>query len=293
VAKTLLETLGANVVAISRSRSPELIELLEKYKSSLVTVECDVLVRQSFSPPFEICPTQSTRSDEEGLTRAIGLAEKTYRHIDGLILNAAVLDPVGRIDSSDATMTQWRKHFDINFFSLVTALRAALPGLRKSSFGGRVVFVSSGSAVGGTSGWGPYNASKAAMNSLCRYAITMPPSPWMVFLMLISTLATEEPEIVCVAIRPGMVDTDVSFLAIAKHIGPESFFQMQRDVRDNAHVMPAEEAKRFIQAHTEGTLIKPEDPGHVIATLALKAPKSISGQFVTWNQPDLADFRRK
>jgi NAD(P)-dependent dehydrogenase (short-subunit alcohol dehydrogenase family) len=92
---------------------------------------------------------------------------KTYRGIDGLILNAGVLDPMCRI-GSDTSLDEWRAHFDINFFSLVSALKAALPALRASDLGGRVVFVSSGAAVGGVAGWGAYNAGKAAMNSLCR-----------------------------------------------------------------------------------------------------------------------------
>jgi NAD(P)-dependent dehydrogenase (short-subunit alcohol dehydrogenase family) len=67
---------------------------------------------------------------------------------------------MGNIASAGTALADWRQHFDVNFFSLVTALRAALPALRKSERGGRVVFVSSGSAVGGLAGWAPYNASK-------------------------------------------------------------------------------------------------------------------------------------
>ena len=91
-----------------------------------------------------------------------------YKRIDGLILNAGVLEPLGKIASEEITLDQWKQHFDVNFFSLVTALRATLPELRKSPLGGRVVFVSSGAATGNTPSWGPYNAGKAAMNSLCR-----------------------------------------------------------------------------------------------------------------------------
>lgn len=114
-------------------------------------------------PSFSFC-----RSDEPSLARAISQAEQHFGHIDGLILNAAVLEPLCRIGDSTA-LSAWKTHFDVNFFSLITAIRSALPALRRSDIGGRIVFVSSGSAVKGTAGWGPYNASKAAMNSLCRY----------------------------------------------------------------------------------------------------------------------------
>ena len=99
---------------------------------------------------------------------ALSQADKTYENIDGLILNAGVLDPMGRIGNTEISLDQWKTHFDVNFFSLVATLKASLPSLRRSELGGKVVFVSSGAAVGNIAGWGPYNASKAAMNSLCR-----------------------------------------------------------------------------------------------------------------------------
>lgn len=102
------------------------------------------------------------------MREAVGLAVKTYQHLDALILNAAVLEPLGKIGAPSSKVDDWRTHFDVNFFSLVYTVQAALPELQKSENGGRIIFVSSGSAVGGLSGWGPYNASKAAMNSLCR-----------------------------------------------------------------------------------------------------------------------------
>lgn len=108
------------------------------------------------------------RADETATREAVNLAIKTYQHLDALVLNAGVLDPLGRLDSPDFSTDAWRQHFNINFFSLLYTVQAALPALRASDFGGRVIFVSSGAAVGGVPTWGPYNASKAAMNSFCR-----------------------------------------------------------------------------------------------------------------------------
>jgi NAD(P)-dependent dehydrogenase (short-subunit alcohol dehydrogenase family) len=107
-------------------------------------------------------------TDEPSLSATIAQVAETHGCIDGLILNAGVLEPFCRIGSPEISVNQWKGHFDVNFFSLITAVQAALPALRKSERGGRIVFVSSGSAVKGNQGWGPYNASKAAMNSLCR-----------------------------------------------------------------------------------------------------------------------------
>jgi NAD(P)-dependent dehydrogenase (short-subunit alcohol dehydrogenase family) len=131
-------------------------------------------------------------ADDTALTGALALALKTYQHIDALVLNAGTLDPLGSILAPGAAPARaWRTHFDVNVFSLVTALQAAAPALRASAYGGRVVFTSSGAAVGAIAGWAPYNASKAALNSLCR------------------TVANEEPALTFVAVRPGMVDTSV------------------------------------------------------------------------------------
>jgi NAD(P)-dependent dehydrogenase (short-subunit alcohol dehydrogenase family) len=108
------------------------------------------------------------RTDELAFTRAIQSVPAKYGRLDALVLNAGVLDPMTRITSTDTSLDTWRTHFEVNVYSLVTALKAAAPSLRESPNGGKVIFVSSGAAVGGIAGWGPYNASKAAMNSLNR-----------------------------------------------------------------------------------------------------------------------------
>ncbi len=108
------------------------------------------------------------RTDEPAFTAAIQSVQTKHGHLDGLILSAAALEPMTRIASADTPLDAWRTHFEVNVYSLITALKAAVPSLRDSPKGGRVVFVSSGAAVGGSAGWGPYNASKAAMNSLNR-----------------------------------------------------------------------------------------------------------------------------
>ena len=108
------------------------------------------------------------RTDEVAFTRAIQSVPAKYGRLDGLILNAGTLDPMMRITSADTSLDAWRTHFEVNVYSLVTALKAAAPSLRESPNGGKVIFVSSGVAIGGLAGCGPYNASKAAMNSLNR-----------------------------------------------------------------------------------------------------------------------------
>ena len=157
-----------------------------------------------------ILSTTISRANETALTDAISLAKSTYQQIDGLVLNAGILDPFGNIGGYPS-LAAWKHHFDVNFFSLITALKAALPSLRQSNMGGRVVFISTGSAMKASPGIAPYGASKAAMNSLCR-CVNSPHGCIQnrSYGDLSRSLAEEEPSIVSVALRPGMVDTDVS-----------------------------------------------------------------------------------
>lgn len=170
IAKVLLEKFGANVVALSRTRGADLQSLVDAHKEALLALEVDVYVY--VLPVLCLHPQRKECSTDGAAVRsAVSRGVEKYKTLDSVILNAGVLEPLGNIASEDITIDQWKRHFDTNFFSLVEALRATLPELRTSSFGGRVVFISSGAATGNTPGWGPYNAGKAAMNSLCRYAV--------------------------------------------------------------------------------------------------------------------------
>jgi NAD(P)-dependent dehydrogenase (short-subunit alcohol dehydrogenase family) len=188
--------------------------------------------------------------------KVVDVALKSFTQIDSLIINHGVLTPVKRV--VDFTPEEWRSVFDINFFSAIALvsipliqhnpfsqpqIKPALPALRKSH--GRIIFTSSGAAVGAYSGWGAYGSSKAAMNHLGL------------------TLSVEEPDITSVAIRPGVVDTD-----------------MQKEVRGHADVMDATDAEKFRTLHETGKTLRPEQPGDVIARLAVGAEKELSGKFL-------------
>ena len=65
-------------------------------------------------------------------------------------------------------------------------------------------------------------------------------------------------------------------------LGPES-----SDKVDPAFLKMLQERVRT------GEVEKAEDVGYCIASLALKAPISMSGQFVDWMSEECKDFRRK
>ena len=98
---------------------------------------------------------------------AVTSALREYKRLDAVVLNAATLDPLGRVSDPGTSVDGWKSLFDVNVFSLLHTLKAAIPSLRKSH--GRVVMVSSGASTGGVAGWGAYSASKAALNSLVRF----------------------------------------------------------------------------------------------------------------------------
>jgi len=237
VTKALLTEFNAVVATISRSKPPELVQLEEAHGGSLTTYQCDIV-------------------NEAALTEVISTVIKTHNRLDGLVLNAGVLEPLGPISDESTPLAAWRYHFNVNFFSLIPALQASVPALRLGQ--GRVVFVSSGASVGGLASWGPYNASKAAMNSLCR------------------TLANEEPNITAIALRPGVVDTD-----------------MQTLLRNSSHKMKPGDYQKFAKAHADGVLVSPDVSGYLIASMVLKAKKDLHGKFIDYTAPELEEHRKK
>ena len=174
--------------------------------------------------------------------KAHDLATSTWKRLDGLIVNHGILDPVKRVGNTEAD--EWRHLFDVNLFSAVSMVKACLPSLRESQ--GRIVLCSSGAASNAYATWGAYGASKAALN---HFALT---------------LATEEPAVTTVSIRPGVVDTD-----------------MQKSIREVHRTnMDEKDAAKFHELKQSGGLLKPEQPGHVMARLALDAPKELTGKFL-------------
>lgn len=76
----------------------------------------------------------------------------------------------------------------------------------------------------------------------------------------------EEPTITTIAIRPGVVDTD-----------------MQVEVRGHEKVMDEKDVQKFKTLHEGGKLLRPEQPGNVMARLAVseeKHLKDLGGKFL-------------
>ncbi|KAF9160762.1 hypothetical protein DFQ26_005199 [Actinomortierella ambigua] len=186
-------------------------------------------------------------ADEKVFRQAVELAKSSWSgELHGLVLNAAVLEPIAAIaESSDA---DWKRLFDINFFSLVTAARIALPALRETK--GRIIIVGSNASRVAIKGWGAYCTSKCATN------------------MLAEILAIEEKDVVSVLVDPGVVDT-----------------AMQGVIREQGAESMGEFHNEFMILHQQGLLKHADAPAYILANMALNAKPDISGKYVPYDDP--------
>ena len=196
-------------------------------------------------------------TDPETSKKAVELAISKFGQLNSVIANAGVLDPVGLLDQT--SIDGWKKLYDINLFSVVQLLQVALPELRKTK--GNVVAVSSGAATTAYSGWSAYGSSKAALNHL------------------IFSLASDEAEVLgiqAISVAPGVVATS-----------------MQKDIREKFGTnMTRDALQRFVDLHENSQLAHPDEPGTVLANLALKGwLKELNGKFIRYNDDVMKDYQ--
>ncbi|KZV85197.1 NAD(P)-binding protein [Exidia glandulosa HHB12029] len=217
---------GQRVATFARTTSPELAALQSQYPDTLFTVNGDIAD-----------PASSTSALKKSLEHF-----KTTS-IAALVLNAGVqaISVVAR-----ASLDDWKRAFDVNFFSALPIVQAALPGLKEG--GGRIVLVSASAAVMPIQGMAGYSASKAALNAFA------------------ATLAVEEPSIPVVAVDPGLVATSMA---------------MEAGIKGKDHFAP-DMLAFAAKASESGLVLKPDAPGRVISWFALNASKEVSGKYLSW-----------
>ncbi|QUC17618.1 uncharacterized protein UV8b_01859 [Ustilaginoidea virens] len=180
-----------------------------------------------------------------------GLAVSAFGKIDGLVINHGLIVSE-RIDK--ISLQTFKNLYDVNVFSCLAMAQAALGELRKSK--GCIVWVSSGAAQKPYAGWSAYGSSKAVLNSLSSH------------------LAVEERDITSITVSPGRIDTD-----------------MQAEVRSGGmEAMDEAQYKSFVDAFQQGKLLKPEQPGSVIARFVASPQRDLSGKNLTWNSPEMAPY---
>ncbi len=143
-----LAAAGAHVVAVARTVGA-LEELDDKIKAvggSATLVPLDV-------------------KDSDGIARLALALNERHGRLDVLIGNAGIigpLSPLGHIEPKD-----WDNLIAVNITANWQLIRCMDPLLQRAS-AGRAVFLTSAVAYKGRAYWGPYAASKAALDALAR-----------------------------------------------------------------------------------------------------------------------------
>lgn len=104
-------------------------------------------------------------ADHDRIDEMAGAIAERFGRLDILVGNAAVLG--GLAPLAHVEPDRWAEAMDVNLTANWRLIRAFEPLLRKSD-AGRAIFVTSGAARGALPYWGPYAASKAALEALVR-----------------------------------------------------------------------------------------------------------------------------
>jgi NAD(P)-dependent dehydrogenase (short-subunit alcohol dehydrogenase family) len=139
---------GAHVIAVARTVGG-LEELDDKIKAaggSATLVPLDV-------------------KDSEGIARLALALNERYRRLDVLIGNAGIIGPLSPLDHIEPK--DWDNMLAVNVTANWQLIRTMDP-LLKNAPAGRAVFLTSAVAYKGRAYWGPYAASKAALDALVR-----------------------------------------------------------------------------------------------------------------------------
>ena len=139
---------GAHVVAVARTVGG-LEELDDKIKAgggSATLVPLDV-------------------KDSDGIARLALALNERYQRLDVLVGNAGILGPLSPL--SHIEPKDWDNLIAVNITANWQLIRC-MDALLQRSVAGRAVFLTSGVAHAGRAYWGPYAASKAALEVLVR-----------------------------------------------------------------------------------------------------------------------------
>jgi 3-oxoacyl-[acyl-carrier protein] reductase len=133
--------------------------------------------------------------DWNALQRGVAQAMEPEEPLRGVVNNAGVIEPIDRVEDTDPAA--WAKCIQINLVGAYHVLRICLPHLAPGSV---VANISSGAACAEHAGWSAYAASKAGLERLS------------------ATLANERPDLVVLAIRPGVTATDMQRVIKASRV---------------------------------------------------------------------------
>ena len=103
--------------------------------------------------------------DSDGIARLAATLNERYGRLDVLVGNAGILGPLSPL--SHVTPSDWQNTVAVNISANWHFIRTMDPLLRAAP-AGRAVFMTSAVAYMGRAYWGPYSASKAALEAMVR-----------------------------------------------------------------------------------------------------------------------------
>lgn len=182
-------------------------------------------------------------TDAAAVERFCARVAETLGPIGLWVNNAGVLDPVGPLRDADPAAVA--DHIGVNLLGVVHGTATYARFVRSRSGGGALVNITSGAASTPYPGWGPYCASKAAVDQLTR------------------VVALEEADagLRALAVAPGVVDTDMQ--AAIRATSADRFPPVQR----------------FLDLHAAGAFNSPAWVADHIVTQAL-GPTPADGSVV-------------
>ena len=136
---------GANVVLAARN-GEAVSKIASEIGQNAIGVACDV-------------------SSHADVVAVIASAKKAFGHIDVLVNNAGLIDPIARIDDSDPEA--WGQVVDVNLKGVYYGIHSVLKDMVAQG-SGTIINISSGAAYNALEGWSHYCATKAAVLSLTK-----------------------------------------------------------------------------------------------------------------------------
>ncbi len=228
---------GADVVVAARTQR-EIEETAEAIEA---------LGRRSLAIPADV-------SDPDDVDQLVETTLGVFERIDILVNNAGIIRPIDWVVETD--VDDWLYNIEVNLMSVFLCSRAVLPDMMARE-SGKIINVSTGSAISVVPTWSAYAASKAGVDHLTRVlAAEMRPYKIQVN-----------------AIYPGLVDTK---LAEKIRISPVT------------EAIAAETTGRFLSYQAgKGMLRPPEEPAQLILWLASPLTDDITGQILNIDDPDV------
>ena len=194
-------------------------------------------------------------SDPKACGNVVQKTLERFGRLDALVNNAAIVQPLASVAQADPET--WHYNIVINLMGPFYLASASIAALRRQK--GRIINVSTGAADTPLESISAYCAAKAGLNHFTR------------------VLDAEEPSITCLAVRPGVIDTD-----------------MQTTIRrEDAGTMPPSQFAYFRDIKAQGLLEPPHVPARSIAWLALYAPRKFSGLCLDYDDYRISRPARK